>query len=722
MAIRIRLPKPSKQWRAIAPESECNKYLSAGYSLAPRRKFGKCVLTKAKKPWELFEEEILIYLRDGLRLEDVDGGPVCRFGGYQIDACGGLGDAFLVLECKSKKEMGGKPLRSEIRSLWNKKREISAHVRRIFPGKYHTVRFFLVLSQIAPSEKDSRYAHRKGISIWTESYFDSLKSLYLTIGERVKYYIQKELGLVPPLIGKLRGKYFRVPAIEAVLDDSSLYLFFLNSGLLLDLAYVLRVESGQKRAYQRFLDRSRLTKIARYLEAGNSFKNSIVVGLDPSSRFRSKRPQWARNAMTGMKMGLLRLPRRYASLWIIDGQHRLYGYSRTEGSLLGNPLPVVAMRTKSRTEQAKTFVDINKNQKPVNPNILWTLFGTLQPDKPVGIISQLVKSLAEARRGPFYEKIYVPGASRHRRRYYRIFHANFCETVSDHLVEGKHKGFPLIPAGDISSPAKRAEAIKKASKVLSGYFTVLFELAERVGKPEWVTEFFLRNNGVNVAVRLLVQVLEHTGGRADREALAPVLYPLSQFMLEHAGEVDAMRRRTSSEGTRDQEAVRMVRCIAAVTPNFGQAYLRRHRQSLQLHDSYRMLREIEGILRGIISERLSNISRNWWVERIPQDVRERAELRKKERESPWPWNEELDLSPIYYVDFNDYAKIIARRDNWREAFAQLFKDESWIHGKLRELDPIRKDIAHMRELTDRQLDRLSLYARDFKSVTHAIHA
>src|SRR5713101_9856585 len=115
MAIRIRLPKPSRQWKAVVREKEKDRYLRAGYTLAPRKRFGKAVLTKPKGRWELFEEDVLIYLRDGLRLDDVDGGPACRLAGYQVDACGGLDETFLVFECKSKAEIGEKPLRSEVK-------------------------------------------------------------------------------------------------------------------------------------------------------------------------------------------------------------------------------------------------------------------------------------------------------------------------------------------------------------------------------------------------------------------------------------------------------------------------------------------------------------------------------------------------------------------------------------------------------------------------------
>jgi hypothetical protein len=66
---------------------------------------------------------------------------------------------------------------------------------------------------------------------------------------------------------------------------------------------------------------------------------------------------------------------------------------------------------------------------------------------------------------------------------------------------------------------------------------------------------------------------------------------------------------------------------------------------------------------------------------------------------------------MYYVDFTDYSKIIERRDNWQEAFRDVFRDKEAVLVKLRELEQIRNDIAHSRELSDLQMDLLRFNCR-----------
>lgn len=211
----------------------------------------------------------------------------------------------------------------------------------------------------------------------------------------------RELGGKPPLVPGGKGRHFRFIAMAANAGEDRIYSLFIPAGVLLDIAYVLRIESGQKKAYQRFLDQNRLFKIAKFLEDGKTIKNSIVLALDSSAKFSAKKVRWGHVPAFGSQIGLLKIPRQYASAWVIDGQHRLYGFARAEHDLQQSLLSVVALQTHSRTEEAETFVDINKNQKPVDPNLLWALFGVLYPHETRGVISDLVRQLATEKRSIF---------------------------------------------------------------------------------------------------------------------------------------------------------------------------------------------------------------------------------------------------------------------------------------------------------------------------------
>ncbi len=127
---------------------------------------------------------------------------------------------------------------------------------------------------------------------------------------------------------------------------------------------------------------------------------------------------------------------------------------------------------------------------------------------------------------------------------------------------------------------------------------------------------------------------------------------------------------------------------------------------------YDTLQRLENALREFISKELSKKTPDWWNQRVPSDVSQRAEERKNKSESLWPWHQEKDLPLIYYVDFPDYIRIITRRDNWKETFAPIFRDKEAISTKLRELEPIRNDIAHSRDISAQAREKLEIYARE----------
>jgi hypothetical protein len=140
-----------------------------------------------------------------------------------------------------------------------------------------------------------------------------------------------------------------------------------------------------------------------------------------------------------------------------------------------------------------------------------------------------------------------------------------------------------------------------------------------------------------------------------------------------------------------------------------------YRRSYPSQEAYTILKELEIRLRECIHGKLENISENWWNERVPKDVKDRAESRKKKNQQQYPWHKSKNLLLVFYIDFADYNKIISRRDNWREAFREVFKDKEIISAKLRELEPIRNAIAHSRELNQSELSKLKLYSKDILS-------
>ena len=147
----------------------------------------------------------------------------------------------------------------------------------------------------------------------------------------------------------------------------------------------------------------------------------------------------------------------------------------------------------------------------------------------------------------------------------------------------------------------------------------------------------------------------------------------------------------------------------------NESSLNQYTKNIEDQTPYGMIKNLENYLRIMIETKLSEKSKNWWNQRIPQDVRENAELKKHKNEKIWPWYSGNSEHITSYLDFNDYSKIIRKNDNWKEIFKDIFIDGEWISTKFKELSPIRNAIAHSRELDKKETDRLRLNAIDIIS-------
>jgi len=128
---------------------------------------------------------------------------------------------------------------------------------------------------------------------------------------------------------------------------------------------------------------------------------------------------------------------------------------------------------------------------------------------------------------------------------------------------------------------------------------------------------------------------------------------------------------------------------------------------------YEVLKGLENRLRQFIEVELVSQSPNWWQDRVPMEVRVNAERRKSRNETVWPWHTAGQNPPlIYFVDFSDYKKIILADGNWENTFRRFFRHKAVIEARLVELEPTRNAIAHSRNLSNSELDRLSRYSEE----------
>lgn len=109
--------------------------------------------------------------------------------------------------------------------------------------------------------------------------------------------------------------------------------------------------------FQRELDERRASEIADYIDAGRgTIPSSVVLSAQPEADLkivgRGKTLEF--NDING-------------AFLILDGQHRVYGFSKAKTSLR---VPVVIYNALSRKDETRLFIDINTKQKPVPSQLL----------------------------------------------------------------------------------------------------------------------------------------------------------------------------------------------------------------------------------------------------------------------------------------------------------------------------------------------------------------
>lgn len=163
------------------------------------------------------------------------------------------------------------------------------------------------------------------------------------------------------------------------------YTFSMPAKDLLRISYVHRANINKQKlaeAYQRAIKRKRLGEIANFvLEQSRKskmevFPNNIVVNIPD---FQD--PDFIPDA-NDPNSGTITIPNKYGTLWVIDGQHRLYSFCKINDEAVKNNYQfiVTAYPIISLSEQAEIFYTINDKQEGINSDLIMFILAQLQED------------------------------------------------------------------------------------------------------------------------------------------------------------------------------------------------------------------------------------------------------------------------------------------------------------------------------------------------------
>lgn len=374
----------------------------------------KTKLRKLKSHSTKFEDDIWCQLYDlGYRCLNTSNDFRLNFGKdflekKQIDVFAVNEDSILLIECKSSQIPSKAPsLKTEFESLEIKLQGFSKTLEQLF-GRSRKIKYIFATRNLRldADSADIQRLESTGSFFYNDNSFEYVNSL-IKAYKKAAHYQFMALLFKGKTINKDR---IEVPAIEGFMGNKKYYMFSIEPHMLLKIGFILhrtRANQAEMPTYQRLLVPKRLQGISKFIDDGGYFPNSIILNFGKNEQLQFEASQKAEDSRS--RLGILKIPNAYAIAYIIDGQHRVYGYAQSDYKE-SNTIPVVAFYGLESTEQLKIFMDINENQKAVSPTLRITLEKDLfwasdrADSRMKALRSSIIDELSTSI-GPLYNKI-----------------------------------------------------------------------------------------------------------------------------------------------------------------------------------------------------------------------------------------------------------------------------------------------------------------------------
>ncbi|MCW3110272.1 MAG: hypothetical protein JWQ09_4778 [Segetibacter sp.] len=394
-----------------------NDYLKNGWEIE-KTLVTKTRLAKAKPHSRQFEDDVWCQFYElGYRCLNYDESFYLPFSQgskdkKQIDVIAMDNETVFLIECESSEKLKKAPSHGDLFDSLSQKLDGFRKVIEQAFGKGRRLKYIFATRNLRMdiAEADFDRLIKTGSFYYNDNTHDYINSLIKNYKGAARYQV---LGLLfkNEIINLDK---IEIPAVEGDMGGRKYYMFSLEPGLLLKMGYILhrtKANEAEFPTYQRLLVPSRLPGITKYIDNGGYFPNAIIINFSPkklSIQFEAS----SRSGSSMSRNGILKIPNAYGIAYVIDGQHRLYGYADSNFKDT-NTIPVVAFSDLSTIDQLEIFMDINQNQKAVSPNLRLDLEEDLYWDSDradsrlKALRSSIIKGLTNSQNSSLFNKISV---------------------------------------------------------------------------------------------------------------------------------------------------------------------------------------------------------------------------------------------------------------------------------------------------------------------------
>lgn len=588
-------------------------------------------------------------------------------------------ESIILIKAESSIKNSKSKFKEYLESVKSNIEGIRKTLKALFPDSQLKFKFVLATENYALTEEDSTILEKiNGVSFDEDSIEYYLK-MFNQIGLAARYQLLGTLFYdqeIPEMDNK-------VPAIRGKMGGHTYYSFSIEPEKLLKIAYVLhrnKANTNMMPTYQRIIQKSRLESIHKFIEEEKGyFPNSIIISLDSGKKKKLEFQESTNIDSTIADLGILYLPKKYRSAYIIDGQHRLYGYANSKYKIT-NTIPVVAFLDLAREEQVKLFMQINENQKAVSKNLrntlnadlLWTSENYI--DQMTALRSRLAIFLGEDRNSALYGRISI-GEDKRIITTQQIDNALKKSNFLGKVTKTKIESYSIFYKGNL----------ELAYDKLSRFFILSFDFFRDKLEDQWEStdSIIVINKGIYAIITLLSDIVDFLVLRnevserdtADNifEKVKIYVEPVISFYKEI--DDDTINSLKGAYGTGgDVKYWRTLQLAVKekypiFNPDGLDDYLKKEEKAYNTK-AFEIIRDIETFFKEDVKEKLQeSFGNNWFKKGVPPKIGEAATVLMYQK------NKDIDNEEDECTEW-DCINIIAYREialkNWQTIFEPYY--------------------------------------------------
>lgn len=654
-----------------------------------------------------------------IRFEREDGSG----GRKQIDVYAEDNETVLVIECKSRKNRGRRSLQKDVHETAALQQYFRKSINSRFKDRPKPkIVWVYVTKNIIWSAPDLDRAVGANIRIVTENELQYYETFIKHMGPAGRYQILGEFLQEQKVPGLGEN---RLPAIRGKLGGDTFFSFVTTPRNLLKISFInhqaLNHPDGSP-AYQRMISSARIKEIGQFIRKGGYFPTNILVNFSEEPRFDLLPNK--DNTDPGIKFGWITLPQKYRSAWIIDGQHRLYGYSHLDDSFLDQSLFVIAFSKMAIQREADLFITINHKQKSVPRSLLMSLLadirlGDSDPSTALSALaSAVVRSLNTSITGSLGRRFALPDIPAEPGQNLTI--SEGVKGIRRSGLIGKVVKNTSYP-GPLSGETDEA-TIDRATEVLTAYFDGIQQATpERwnAGKDAYVAT----NPGLRAHFAFIAESIQYLAhkrsldfhsmptSKVSNELLA-FCRPIFDFLasVSDAEIKERFSRRFGEGGVRDY-TFHLLRIMNEVHDDFGsEEFLRWVEQtdSQRIDEVAQFLLHFVERLHDFVIDTLKQIHGTHRLESGEQAFWELGVRDRRVRDNAYAkqqGTQEQRKPKEAYLDIVDFIAIAKQEDNWPHFQHALNsprpgekRGQKYYLGWINQLNGARNTAAHRNQL------------------------